>query len=361
MQVAIRVGCGWSVRAFDDDFRANRRRVVHGDLILERRGNQDVHVELEQVLAIQGVGTREAVDGVVLLGVLDELRDVEPLRVEHAAFPVDDADDDRAGFPHEELRRDRSDVPESLHRHRRALDVEADVLRRFPRRDHHAAAGRLAPPERAAELHRLAGDDRGRRVADVHGIGVHHPRHDLRVGVDVGRRDVLFGADCIDDLGDVAACQRFDLALGHLRRVADDPALAAAERNVRDGALPRHPRRERGHFIERHAGVIPDAALRRAERDVVLHAVPGEDFDLPVVHLDGTGDGDLTLGMGEDFPDAGLEIENAGRPVELLEHGTEDRSVSSRHDAPSRSWSNGPAYRAPRRLVKRGERKSLTR
>ena len=103
MQVAIRVGCGWSVRAFDDDLRANRRRVVHGDLILERRGNQDVHVELEQVLAIQRVGTRKAVDGVVLLDVLDELRDVEALRVEHAAFPVDDADDDRAGFPHEEV------------------------------------------------------------------------------------------------------------------------------------------------------------------------------------------------------------------------------------------------------------------
>src|SRR5439155_27078315 len=131
-------------------------------------------------------------------------------------------------------------------------------------------------------------------------------------GVDVGRRNVLFRADRVDDLGDVAAGQRFDLALGHLRRVADDPAFATTERNVRDGALPRHPGRERGHFIERHAGVIPDAAFRRAERDVVLHAVPGEDFDLLVVHLDGTGDGDLTLGMGEDFPDAGLEIENAG-------------------------------------------------
>jgi hypothetical protein len=31
---------------------------------------------------------------------------------------------------------------------------------------------------------------------------------------------------------DVAAGQRFDLALRHLRRIADDAALAAAERNV---------------------------------------------------------------------------------------------------------------------------------
>jgi hypothetical protein len=49
-------------------------------------------------------------------------------------------------------------------------------------------------------------------VADVHRVGVHHPRHDLIVGVDVGRGDVLLGADRVDDLGDVAAGQRFELA-----------------------------------------------------------------------------------------------------------------------------------------------------
>ena len=88
----------------------------------------------------------------------------------------------------EQLGRDRADVAEALDGDRRALDVEAEVLRRFARRDHHAASGGLAAAERSAELERLAGDDRRRRVADVHGVGVHHPRHDLLVGVDVGRR-----------------------------------------------------------------------------------------------------------------------------------------------------------------------------
>ena len=103
-------------------------------------------------------------------------------------------------------------------------------------------------------------------------------------------------ADRVDDLGDVAARQRFDLALRHLGRVADDAALAAAERNVRDGALPGHPRGQRGHFVERDAGVIADAALGRAERDVVLHAIAGEDLDLAVVHLHRTRHDDLPLG-----------------------------------------------------------------
>ena len=150
------------------------------------------------------------------------------------------------------------------------------------------------------------------------------------------QNNVLFRTDRVDDLRDVAARQRFDLAPGHLRRVADDAALAAAERDVRHGALPRHPGGQRRHFVERDAGVIADAALRRPERDVVLNAVAGEDFDLAVVHLDRTGDRDLSLRVGEDFPDAGLEVEDARRSVELLEHRVENRSVRNRHGAPSR-------------------------
>ena len=112
-----------------------------------------------------------------------------------------------------------------------------------------------------------------------------------------------------------------------MRRVADHAALAAAERQLRDRALPRHPRRQRRHFVERDVGVIADAALGRAERDVVLHAVAGEDLDLAVVHLDRARHDDLPLGMGEHLPDAGIEIENARRAFELLEHRAEERAV----------------------------------
>ena len=105
---------------------------------------------------------------------------------------------------------------------------------------------------------------------------------------DVGRVHVVVVSDLVDDLGDVPARELLDLAARHARRVADDAAFPSAERDVGDGELPRHPRRERGHFIEGHIGVVADAALRGPERDVVLHAVAGEDFDLAVVHQDWT-------------------------------------------------------------------------
>ena len=201
------------------------------------------------------------------------------------------------------------------------------MLRRFARHDHHAASGSLAPAERSAHLDGLARDDGRGRMADVHAVGVHDPRHDLIVGVDVRRGDVLLGADRVDDFRDVAARQRLELAAGHPRRVADDAALAAAERHVRDRALPRHPGGERRHFVERDVGVIADAALRRSKRDVVLHAVAGEDLDLAVVHLHRAGDGDLPLRAGEDLPDAGIETEQPRGAVELLEHCVEDASA----------------------------------
>ena len=168
----------------------------------------------------------------------------------------------------------------------------------------------------------------------MHAVGVHDPRHQLIIGVDVGRGHILFWTDRIDDLCDIPPRQRLKLASRHPRRIAHDPSLAAAEWDVRDGALPRHPRRERGHLVERHAGLIANAALSRPERNVVLDGVPGEHFDLVVVHLDGARDDDLALGVRQDLPNGGFEIQDAGCSVKLVEHGTGGRSVCG-HDAPN--------------------------
>src|SRR5262249_48108451 len=96
-------------------------------------------------------------------------------------------------------------------------------------------------------------------------------------------------------------------------------------------------------FVERHAGVVADAALRGTERDVVLDAVAGEHFDLAVVHLHGAGHGDLAFGMRQDFPDARVEAEDARGPVELLKHRIEN-AAGRLH--------NGSRYRGVMRQVK---------
>ena len=67
--------------------------------------------------------------------------------------------------------------------------------------------------------------------------------------------------------------------------IADDAALGAAEGDVDDRALPGHPGGQRAHFVERDVGRVADAALGRAARDGVLHAIAGEDFQAAVVEL----------------------------------------------------------------------------
>ena len=108
--------------------------------------------------------------------------------------------------------------------------------------------------------------------AGVHRVRVHHPGHDLAVGVHVGRRDVALRADDDADLAGVAARHALELLQREQLRVDADAALGAAVRQVHGRALDRHPGRQRHHFLERHVGVVAHAALARAARQVVLDA-----------------------------------------------------------------------------------------
>ncbi len=96
-----------------------------------------------------------------------------------------------------------------------------------------AVAGRLAPPERAAGVDRLAGDDLRHGDALVHRIGVHEPGHDLLVGAHVRRHDVDARADERDHLLHVAARQVLEFPRRQRARIDRDAALARRRRAVR--------------------------------------------------------------------------------------------------------------------------------
>ena len=57
-----------AVGAFDDQLRLDVVDVLLGDLLLERGGNEDVDVELEDVLSGERLAAREPGDGLVLRG-----------------------------------------------------------------------------------------------------------------------------------------------------------------------------------------------------------------------------------------------------------------------------------------------------
>ena len=97
-------------------------------------------------------------------------------------------------------------------------------------------------------------------------------------------------------------------------RIADHAALGAAERNVDHRALPGHPGGQRAHFVQRHVGRVADAALGRAARDGMLHAIAGEDFEPAVVELHRDVNGDFLGGRAQHLAHAVVQLEPRRRP-----------------------------------------------
>ena len=95
----------------------------------------------------------------------------------------------------ERERGDGADVAEALDDGGGFADVEPDGVCGAVDEVADAAAGGLAPAQRAAQPDRFAGDDAGHGGADVDRVGVHHPGHDLFVGAQVGRHHINLRAD----------------------------------------------------------------------------------------------------------------------------------------------------------------------
>ena len=124
----------------------------------------------------------------------------------------------------------------------------------------------------------------GNCIALGHAVGVHDPGHGLRVGVDVRSGNILLRPDDRQNRAGVAARHPFQFALGHCFRIAGDSALGSAEGNVHHRALPRHPRGQRLHFVERDLRMKADATLGRSAHRAVLHAVARKAVNVAVVH-----------------------------------------------------------------------------
>ena len=115
----------------------------------------------------------------------------------------------------------------------------------------------------------------------------------------------------------VAAGHALELGHGVLARVDRDAALGAAVRHVEQRALPGHPHRERAHLVEVDVGCVAQAALGRAAREVVLHAVADVEPALAVVHAQRHGHGQLAARGREHLVEAVVVAEQGHRLGEL--------------------------------------------
>src|SRR6266566_1967128 len=306
-----------AIRRLGDEPRLDVSGVAGRDLVLEGGRDEDVAVDLEDLLVVDVGRAGQALDRAMLLLPGDHPADVETGGIVDATGRVGHGDDGRALLG-DELRGDRAGVAEALDRDPRLRQLDPEMAGCLDDAIDGATGGRLVATLRPAEADRLAGHDARDRVADVHRVGVHHPRHDLGVRVDVRGRDVLLGANEDLDLGEEATGQGLELLLAELLRIDDDATLAAAVRDPDDRALPGHPHRQRLDLVEADVLVIANAALGRTAAQVVLDPITRIDLDGAVVHLHGEVDDQLAAWLAQDAAQAGVEIESLGGEVELL-------------------------------------------
>ncbi len=209
------------------------------------------------------------------------------------------------------------DVAEALDGSDRLGRIHLEVLHRLADGVDDAVAGGFGAPERAAAAQGLAGDDAGGVLPDELGVLVHHPAHHLRVGADVRGGDVLARADIAPHLLHPAAAQALLLGDGEGGGVNGHAALAAAQGDIGDGALPGHPHRQGAHGVERLGGVEADAALVGAAGVVVLDAVAEEEPERAIVHAHRELELELAGGPAQDLRHLGVQVELPGDVVEL--------------------------------------------
>ena len=149
-------------------------------------------------------------------------------------------------------------------------------------------------------------------------VFVHHPDHVLAVGHNIGGRNILEGPDVISDLAHPAAADAFLFAFRKMMRVADDPALAAAQGDIHHRALPGHPGGQSSYGVHCFLGVKADAALAGAAGIVVLDPKALKHLDGAVVHPDRDVEVILPHGVAQEITGCLIEPQFFGHAVELF-------------------------------------------
>src|SRR5262245_23177638 len=288
-QDAVRLRGGRAVGAFGDDAALEPRGVLGGDDPLQGARGQHGARCGEQLLVWHWFGQRKLPQPVPKGHMLEERRDVDPLRVSDRPEPVADGDDLHPALE-QLLADDRADVAEPLDHGRRFFRLDLQLGHGLQDAVDDPAAGRLASADAPAQLDRLAGDNLRTRVPDLHRVRVHDPGHGLLVGPHVRGHDVHPRADDRQDFLGVPAGQAFQFPLAHLGRVAGDPALGPGERQVHDADLPGHPHGQGRDLAKVPLRGVAQTPLRCSARDRVLDPVAAERCDLAAVQADRDGD-----------------------------------------------------------------------
>ena len=294
-------------------------------------GIENVAFQRQQVFIGDSRGARHPHDGAGALLIAISLERIDSARIQHAAPRVADRHD-LCLFLGKDARRRGAHISITLHRHARPAQRHLFQLTGFLDGKGEAPSRGIRAAFRAAQRHGLAGNTPERGFAGQSGIRIHHPGHRLGICRYIRSRNVSLRSQNGHDFVGESPRQPLQFGSRHPLRVADHSAFRAAVRNVHRRRLPRHPRSQRLHLVQREIRMVANAPLRRSSSHVVLHAIPGENLYLAVIQLDGNGDFHHSLGGAQNLPQSRVDLQKLGGHIELHLSDAERIEIFPRSD-----------------------------
>ncbi len=193
-------------------------------------------------------------------------------------------------------------------------------LQDFLCHQHDAASGGILSAQGTSDFNRLAGNDSGNGISLEHAVSIHNPAHDLRIGVDVRRRNILLRTDQGKNHSGIPSRKPFELPMGKLPGVDLHPAFCSSVRDIDHCTFKGHPRRKRFHFIHVHIFVIADPAFARASGTGVLYPVALKYPDRSIVHLHRNGYLQLPFRIFQYFVIIFFQPQQVSRFLHRLQH-----------------------------------------
>src|ERR1700730_17892328 len=240
--------------------------------------------------------------------------DVDAMVVEQTTSACGNAND-LVPSPMHEAGGIRAHIAKTLNDHSGLLWTHAVSLQGLATDDHQSTSRGFSASMGAAQFERFPGDHGRDRMADMHGVGIHDPGHDLLVRVDVRTEDIFFWTQHLHQVRRVASGEPLEFTLGHLVWIANHPAGCAAEGDIYHRAFPGHPTGECPRLVKSYVGAVTQATLGRPTIDGVLHPESGKCLQRSIVHLYRYVHDDLAGGIAQDLPQAVVELELLRRQV----------------------------------------------
>ena len=142
----------------------------------------------------------------------------------------------------------------------------------------------------------------------------------------------------------------------HFARIAGDAAFRAAVGQAGERAFPAHPHGQRRDFAQSDIRMITQAAFGRAERQMMLHAIAGENFHVAIIAMNRQRHGHGAFWKFQSIPFIRHNSKVIGDEIELPASHVERRMLVNLHGLKTNGSGAGgeggkgfPCLRAQRR------------